>query len=324
LQGELNQITEQQRRVMERTGELRERINERLARQAGPKLEALLDKLRGRLDGLRKQLARVGPEHLDRFAAAERDRADERARGLDQLLKARDLARSVEEAGQLVGLTERLAASLDAIGSDAEKAVSNRKAASAAAQDAAHILRELRKLMPSGERMLRGKEGRQVRSLENRQRELNQRLAQLRGQMAQLNKQAPLFGPPVLEGLQRAGGSMRQASGRLGRLDPRAAWPHQRDAMGELEQIGEQMKKACKNCQGGGGGMPLPMGHGGRGGGVDMGGRGDPSQEKVEIPDEDQYQAPEAYRKALLDGMKDPVPEDYQPQVRRYYEELVR
>ncbi len=325
LQAELNQITEQQQRVMDQTQEYRQRVEKRLAKSAGPDLEKVLERLRGRLDALRAKLDRVGPEGLDRFAAAERDQASEQARGLDQLLKATDLARSLEESGKLVGSTERLVASLDAIGDRAAEVKRNHEAASGAAADALHIYRELTRLLPSGRELLRGAEGQQVRALEKRQRELGQRLSQLRSKMAELNAKAPLFGPPVLQGMQRAGGSMRQASGRLGRLDPRAAWPHQRDAMGELEQIGEQMRKACKNCKGGGG-MPLPMGHGGRGrGGEDFGGMGgDPSREPVEIPGEDQYEGPEAYRKALLDGMKDPVPEDYLQQVRRYYEELVR
>ena len=69
--------------------------------------------------------------------------------------------------------------------------------------------------------------------------------------------------------------------------------------------------------------MPLPMGMGMEG--MDMGGPGgNPSLRKVEIPGPDEYEPPEAFRKALLEGMKDPVPEVYRQQVRRYYEELVK
>jgi hypothetical protein len=69
--------------------------------------------------------------------------------------------------------------------------------------------------------------------------------------------------------------------------------------------------------------MPLPMGMGM--GGMDMGGPGgSPSMRPVEIPGPDEYEPPEAFRKALLEGMKDPVPEVYRQQVRRYYEELVK
>ena len=68
--------------------------------------------------------------------------------------------------------------------------------------------------------------------------------------------------------------------------------------------------------------MPLPMGMGMGGG--SGGGGGDVSYRPVEIPGPDEYEPPEAFRKALLEGMKDPVPEAYRQQVRRYYEELVK
>jgi hypothetical protein len=70
--------------------------------------------------------------------------------------------------------------------------------------------------------------------------------------------------------------------------------------------------------------MPLPMGMGADAG-MDMGGPGNADTwRKVEIPGPDEYEPPEAFRKALLEGMKDAVPEIYRQQVRRYYEELVK
>ncbi len=47
-------------------------------------------------------------------------------------------------------------------------------------------------------------------------------------------------------------------------------------------------------------------------------------RDKVEIPDEDAYQAPKEFRKDLLDAMKQGAPEKYRDQVKRYYEELVK
>ena len=117
--------------------------------------------------------------------------------------------------------------------------------------------------------------------------------------------------------------AMRRAGQELGQRDPRRAHPHQQSAMSELEQIQQSLEKSCKKG-GQGGGMPLPMGSSGRGGGYDWGNQGKPSLEEVEIPGADAHQSPEEFRQDLLEGMKDPVPQDYQPQVRRYYEELIR
>jgi hypothetical protein len=77
------------------------------------------------------------------------------------------------------------------------------------------------------------------------------------------------------------------------------------------------MKESQQNQ--GQGGLPLPMGMGGRRDGNGM----DP-REKVELPDEDAFQAPKEFRKDLLDAMKQGAPERYREQVKRYYEELVK
>ena len=53
-------------------------------------------------------------------------------------------------------------------------------------------------------------------------------------------------------------------------------------------------------------------------------GNGRDPRDKVEIPDEEAYQAPKEFRKDLLDAMKEGTPEKYQDQVKRYYEELVK
>lgn len=45
---------------------------------------------------------------------------------------------------------------------------------------------------------------------------------------------------------------------------------------------------------------------------------------EVSIPAPEEFETPEAYRKALLEGMQGDVPEAYRAQNRRYYEELVR
>jgi len=56
------------------------------------------------------------------------------------------------------------------------------------------------------------------------------------------------------------------------------------------------------------------------------GGRGDElaRHNQVEIPPPEEFETPEAYRRALLEGMKGEVPPEYEALKRRYYEELVR
>ncbi len=69
-------------------------------------------------------------------------------------------------------------------------------------------------------------------------------------------------------------------------------------------------------------GFPFPFGEQDEGG--REGGGADPSQEKVEIPGADAYKVPDAFRKDLLEAMKQGAPEPYKGDVQHYYEELVK
>ena len=79
---------------------------------------------------------------------------------------------------------------------------------------------------------------------------------------------------------------------------------------------------AKQGGQGGGGGFPFPFGEQ-QGGGRD-GPEGDPTPEKVDIPGAEAQRAAEAFRKDLLEAMKQGAPERYRGEVQRYYEELVK
>ena len=70
------------------------------------------------------------------------------------------------------------------------------------------------------------------------------------------------------------------------------------------------------------GGFPFPFGEAGGDGREGEG--GDPAPEHVEIPGAEAHRAPEAFRKDLLEAMKQGAPERYRGEVQRYYEELVK
>jgi hypothetical protein len=82
----------------------------------------------------------------------------------------------------------------------------------------------------------------------------------------------------------------------------------------------QQMKQAAAGKGGGGGSSGGESGDEDGGGGEgDQEGRDD-----VQIPLPADFRTPEEYRKALLEGMRGDVPEEYRALNRRYYEELVR
>jgi len=55
-----------------------------------------------------------------------------------------------------------------------------------------------------------------------------------------------------------------------------------------------------------------------RGGSVRM------QKERVLLPSEDQYQAPQEFREEILNAMKKQTPKDYQRMVMEYYRDLVK
>ena len=62
----------------------------------------------------------------------------------------------------------------------------------------------------------------------------------------------------------------------------------------------------------GGGGMPGREGQRGR------------SQDDVKIPDGSEFKVKDAYRKDILDAMREGAPDNWEGEVKRYYEELIK
>ena len=97
---------------------------------------------------------------------------------------------------------------------------------------------------------------------------------------------------------------------------------HQRDAANRvaeardrLQQQAEQMQQAQQQAQGEGEGSEN------RDKGEEQ---GSPSAELMELPDPEDFQTPEEYRRALLEGMRGDVPDEFEALKKRYFEELVR
>jgi hypothetical protein len=82
------------------------------------------------------------------------------------------------------------------------------------------------------------------------------------------------------------------------------------------------MAQRTPGQRGEGQGMPMPFAM--QSGGREEGDGLDPSQDHVEIPGEEAYKAPEAFRRDLMEAMKQGAPETYKGEVSRYYQEIVK
>ncbi len=136
-------------------------------------------------------------------------------------------------------------------------------------------------------------------------------------------QKAPVFPPTAPQLLGETRGHMGQATGELSQRNAQRGHAEQQAALDSLGRFKQGLEKMAKQGAGqSGGGFPFPFGESGQGG--REGDMGDPTPEKVEIPGAEAHRVPEAFRKDLLEAMKQGAPEKYKGEVQRYYEELVK
>ena len=117
---------------------------------------------------------------------------------------------------------------------------------------------------------------------------------------------------------------MGKSSGGLQQGDAPGAQGPQRKALESLDKFRQALQKMGEGSSGGGGGIPLPFMSPGNGRGNGRGGRGPSSNDKVEIPQPEQYRAPAEFRQEILDAAKEGTVEAYKDAVQRYYEEIIK
>ncbi len=254
---------------------------------------------------------------------------------LAQALEARDLGRSLEGVAEAEWSLQRLQDTVQRHAAHAELL-------DRAMPDQAGVERELGQAVRAGTQLrqdlesllhhLAAEPARLVAGtapLAPNQEALQQRTEAAGEEAAELLRDMPMKGTAVIEGLQRADGEMQRAGDALPRGQAQDAEGSQRAAIQALAEalraLEEAMQSAqdmnqmkeCENCKGGGG-------QAGKQGGREQDGQPRSDRARVEIPAPEEFRTPEAYRKALLEGMQGAVPDEYEALKRRYYEDLVR
>jgi hypothetical protein len=330
VQSELNAISEAQQKAKSQTNEIKKRFLDRLEKRSAQKLKNLFAKLSKKLNEVNQQLGDIPVRGLDNYTREDLQNSLQKSKLLKMLLDAVDVAGSLDAARDLVYEVDSFQRSLSYLARVQQSKAKRKKIEAArdkvgkALKGAEYILEQLEKVIPSPQKLLGKKDLQKLSKLSEQQSQLRQKLEGLKKQMQKINKSAPIFGEDAMGRLDRSGSAMQRASSELGRRRPSKAHPHQQVAAEELEGLKKMIKKSCKG--GGSGGIPLPIGESaGQGSGMNDGGFGGKVQEKqVELPGPEDSQSSKEFRKALLEGMKDPVPQDYRQQVKKYYEELVK
>ncbi|MFM2163195.1 MAG: hypothetical protein RLZZ383_2707 [Pseudomonadota bacterium] len=255
---------------------------------------------------------------------AELEYRQDLLREILQAIDARDVTAARDAAGMLpMGMTELD----DPLPWRAEVDALTTKIDGAATQLA---IRADRPLGPADAGTLRGHAG--------EQRALEGELVRLKADAARLAQEFPVRPRGLEAALELAHARMKGATRELdggtviaAHGSEQAAERHLQDAIDALKQAMSSASQSQKSLEEGGGG-----GQGGEKGEEQKGGRdGDEPQAgdrpggedegdaRFELPEPEEFRTPEAYRQALLEGMRGAVPEAYEAWKRAYYEQLV-
>ncbi len=331
FQKDLAAVEREQEKVAEETekvrGEYRKAVQERL-RRAEPairRIEALAKKAQ---EELRQSRAGTTPRSEDDFAQA-RERLDD----LNRALAGRDLDAALDASRRALPPMQRLATGLDDEALMSERFAQLRRRDPAELREAARHAREavpparqareeLEKLFPDARTVLPQGEQQKLDRLAREQQGLEQKAGRLQQQLGELSQEAPIFPPQAMQSLGEGRGHMQAAASELGQKNPQRGLGQQREALSALERLRKGLEEMGKGGGKGEGGFPFPFAEAGSP--RHDGSEGDPSREKVEIPQADASKTREEFRRDLLEAMKQGTPEPYQGEVKRYYEELVK
>jgi hypothetical protein len=329
---DLESVEREQEKVAAETekvrGEYRKATQERL-RRAEPAIRRIEELARKAQAELLQSRPGTTPRSEDDFAQA-RDRLDD----LGRALAGRDLDAALDASRRAAGPMERLAAGLEEEALMAERFSQLRRRDPADLREAAHHARdalpparqareELQKLFPDPRTVLPQGERQKLDRLAQEQQGLEQRAGRLQQQLDALSQEAPIFPPQAMQELGAGRGHMQAAASELGQKNPQRGLGQQREALGALGRLRKGLEEMGKGGgKGEGGGFPFPFAEAGSPRHEGM--EGDPSREKVEIPQGDASRAREEFRRDLMEAMKQGTPEPYRGEVKRYYEELVK
>jgi hypothetical protein len=327
---ELESVEQDQEQVARETekvrAEYRKATAERL-RRAEPALRKVEELARRADEELRKSRAGTSPRSEDDLLQS-RDRIAD----LRKALQARDVDAALEASRRALPPMQRLAAGLEdealmaerfgALKRDPDELRESARHAREAFPPAMQARLELEKLFPDARTVLPQGEQQKLDRLSREQQALEDRAGKLQQRLDQLSQEAPVFPPQAMRDLSEGREHMQSAAASLGQKNPQRGAGQQREALGALERVRKGMEEMGKGGGQGGGGFPFPYAE--AGGSRNDGPDGDPSREKVEIPQLDASRAREQFRRDLLEAMKQGTPEPYQVEVKRYYEELVK
>ena len=184
-----------------------------------------------------------------------------------------------------------------------------------------------RSIEKSGQSLLTDKEKKKLDQLSKQEQGMSQQAKEMKDLFNKMNQENPLLPPTLSQNMGDAQRNLKNAQERLNAQQVQRSMDSEnralkslektRKTLNEIKNSGTQMSEQGKKE------TPLRLGTGSRrdsrrGGSVRM------QKEKVQLPSEDQYKVPSAFREDILDAMKKQTPKNYERLVNEYYKELVQ
>ncbi|HLL55099.1 MAG TPA: DUF4175 family protein [Myxococcaceae bacterium] len=324
---ELKKTAEEQKRVAQQTKEISDAYRQKMKERLQERARALRDQLMEQAQRVSKDYQTLGNEEFSQQAERPLEEVQAELDNLQNALKVEDFDLALEAAQRAQSAAndlESYAQQQKRMDEVYQRPPEMRKESDKLAQrleknskQVEDIAQKLQNLFPSPGQMMSEADKEKLRKLTQEQRQLEQRAEGLRQQMEEMEQTAPIFGEDAMEQMNQVSERMDGAAQKMDAKDPGRGHSEQKAALDQLAQLQQQMQQQRGKQKKGG--MPLPMFAGRK-----EGWGQNQSQQKVEIPDEDQFQAPKEFRKDLLEAMKQGAPDKYRDQVKRYYEELVK
>ena len=327
---DLEQLEQEQQELAEQLAEAREQEDDQSAEQAEMWAQVLA--LAEAADDAARAAVRASGDGTGwrSSAVARMGRFSESTAGVLDAVRARDAEASIERVDRAIRQGQIATAAVEhELSRSRPRGESTPDGVVVANEKSAESIGFLTEILELLEQLQQGQqmESEQMQQLAQQQQQQQQQLGeqqeQLQQQVGQMEQAMPTSDGTASESMQRAGEAMERAGENLeeGRSMPGEG--HQRDAAGRLQAARESLQQQMQEYQQ----MQqrTQQMQNGEGQSSDENRDGESySTQEIQIPSPEEFQTPEEYRRALLEGMEADVPEEYEALKKRYYEELVR
>jgi hypothetical protein len=333
---ELSALEAAQKEQLEATERAMEQAQKKMEEKLKAQVQRAVAEAKKKAQKAKAELAKVGRESLSQNEEEDVDAAAARTNDVDKALNSSDLEDAI-----------RAAEEAEAAARTAEQNISDRQRgrmafsskslekSGKALREAAQALAEARKIMeqamPNPSSSMDAAQREQMAKQGDRQAQLGEQAQKLSQLLDEIGKEAPIFGPEHKAQVNEAQQSMERAGRQLkgqqrgARDGMRGARQSQSQALQQLKALKDALSQMGEGG-GGGGGIPLPLPGGGAPGSEseNEGGSRGSAKEDVKIPDGSDFKVKDAFRKDILDAMREGAPDEWAGEVKRYYEELIR